>query len=95
MARRFQEEFYCSGGCGKYFKTFLRTDMFGNYTIECPSCGHHHYRVIKDGIITEDRHNDKLGETEIVHCLESTISSTPWHNDPQFKRQHKLALVGR
>jgi len=90
---RFEEEFYC-GSCHKYFKTFLRTNMYGNYTIECPNCNHHHFRVIKEGLVTEDRHNDRLGETEIIHCLKSTISDSPWHDDPAFKRQRMRAIPG-
>jgi len=27
----------------------------GNHVIECPWCGHHHCRVVKDGKVTEDR----------------------------------------
>lgn len=29
----------------------------GNHEIECPRCGHIHYRVIKDGKVTSERHN--------------------------------------
>jgi hypothetical protein len=83
---RREEEFYCSTECRKYFKTYLRSNMWGNYTIECPNCGHHHFRVIKDGLITDDRHDKKLGESEIIRCLKSTVRDTPWHDDPAFRR---------
>jgi hypothetical protein len=88
---RRQEEFYCSksgGGCGKYFLTYLRENMYGNYTIECPNpnCKHHHYRTISEGIITEDRHNKKYGESEIIVGLESTLKDIPYHDDPKYRR---------
>lgn len=97
MAARREEEFYCStagGGCGKYFKTFLRENQWGNFTIECPACGHHHFRVIKEGLITEDRHDKRLGESTIIQCLKSTISDVPWHNDPTFRRKSLRAYAG-
>jgi hypothetical protein len=89
MSRR-EEEFYCDksgGGCGKYFKTWLRESMFGNYTMECPNCGHHHFRVIKEGLVTADRHNERMGKAEIILALKSTIRDTPWHDDPEFRRR--------
>ena len=29
----------------------------GNHEIECPRCGHLHYRKIVDGVITDDRYH--------------------------------------
>lgn len=40
--------------------TFIATidhDIDGNHEIECPRCGHIHFRVIKDGLVTEQRYN--------------------------------------
>jgi hypothetical protein len=93
MSRR-AEEFYCSTECKKYFKTYLRSNMFGNYTIVCPNCGHHHFRVIKEGLVTEDRHNKDLGDSELIIGLKSTISDTPWHDDPTYRRQSLTAYQG-
>jgi DNA-directed RNA polymerase subunit RPC12/RpoP len=92
MSRR-SEEFYCTE-CKKYFLTYLRESMWGNYTIECPNCGHHHFRVIKDGLVTEQRHSDKMGTPQIILCLKSTIRATPWHNDPAFRRTQIKAYNG-
>ena len=96
MARR-QEEFYCDragGGCGKYFLTFLRESMFGNYTVECPSCKHHHFRVIEDGLVTADRHNERLGQAEVIVGLSATLRDVPYHDDPDFRRQQLKAYAG-
>lgn len=88
------EEFYCTE-CHQYFKTYLRTNMTGNYTIECPNplCHHHHFRVIKQGLVTEDRHSRKYGDSEIILGLESTLSKTPWHDSPEFKRSQMRLLA--
>lgn len=97
MARR-EEEFYCDvggSGCGKFFKTWLRDSMFGNYTIVCPACNHHHFRVIEKGLITDDRHNERMGTTELILCLKSTIRDTPYHDDPVFRRASLKAYEGR
>lgn len=89
------EEFYCDvngGGCGVYFKTYLRDSMWGNFSIECPACKHIHFRFIDFGLVTMDRHNDRAGQSEIIMGLSCTISKTPWHDSPEFKRS-QLALV--
>lgn len=78
-ARR-KEMFYCAtagGGCSKYFATYLRKNHWGNYTIECPNCGHHHYRFIDNGLVTQDRHNERAGTAEIIVGLKSTLSDVP------------------
>lgn len=93
MSRR-SEEFYCDvsgGGCGKYFLTYLRDSMFGNYTIECPACNHHHFRVIEEGLVTKDRHSERMGQAEIIIGLSTTLRDTPWHDDPTFRRSQMRA----
>lgn len=76
---RRKEEFHCSTECGKYFLTNLRSNMNGAYTIQCPNtkCGHHHYRIIKDGLVTEDRKNSEKGHLDIIEGLVSTLQDTP------------------
>jgi len=67
MARRTKEEFYCAE-CSRYFLTWLREDMTGNYSFECPNCGHIHYRFIKEGLITQDRHSSRAGvDHDTIH----------------------------
>jgi DNA-directed RNA polymerase subunit RPC12/RpoP len=44
--------------CHKCYKTFIAEinhNIEGNHILECPHCGHEHYRTIKKGIITESR----------------------------------------
>ena len=96
MSRRI-EEFYCAiqgQGCGKYFKTYLRTNMIGNYTIRCPACGHDHFRFVKSGLVTDDRHNQRYGTAEIIIGLASTLSDVPTHDDPSYRRSVLKAYNG-
>jgi len=97
MPKRRKEEFYCDsagGGCSKYFLTYLRSSMFGNYTIQCPNCGHHHFRFIDKGLVTNDRHNERAGTAEIIVGLKATLRDTLWHNDPLFRRQQMKVYQG-
>lgn len=59
--------FYCSE-CKKYFDTYLRDDMTGNYTVECPSCKHHHYRKVVSGEVTSDRFSSQCFCGKCMDC---------------------------
>jgi DNA-directed RNA polymerase subunit RPC12/RpoP len=47
-------EFYCSE-CAGYVYVKLNTALEGNHIINCPNCGHQHYRFVKEGLITDCR----------------------------------------
>lgn len=53
-------DIYCHE-CKKDFVALLDYDIEGNHEIICPHCGHTHFRVIKGGKVTEDRHNSSIG----------------------------------
>jgi DNA-directed RNA polymerase subunit RPC12/RpoP len=50
-------EFYCAE-CFGYVYVKLNTALEGNHVVNCPNCGHKHYRVVKDGIITDCRFSE-------------------------------------
>ena len=52
----------------------LSDNMNGNYTIKCGHCGHEHYRVIKNGVVTEDRHNKNYKDVDVIHIMPSACS---------------------
>jgi hypothetical protein len=64
--QRILTEFVCY--CEKkYIYIWLNTGINGNYEIVCPTCGHVHYRSIKNGHITDDRyHNGSVHKERIV-----------------------------
>lgn len=76
MARH-AHEFQCTE-CSYYNYPMLGTEMNGNYTIVCgnPKCLHQHYRVIKDGVVTGDRHNKALPAAELIHVMPSASQAT-------------------
>lgn len=71
-------EFYCSGGCQGYFRTKLRTNIDGDYIIECPGCQHVHHRQIRKGQITGDRH----GTTEEKGAERIVVPKSAYSKEP-------------
>lgn len=69
-------EFYCSGGCQGYILIPIDVEFDCDVIVVCPNpkCKHEHYRRIKDGKITEDRHNFTKDDSK-VHRLEPTLSA--------------------
>ena len=41
--------------CSREFIATLDLSLNGNHVIVCPHCQHEHYRVVRDGEVTEDR----------------------------------------
>lgn len=81
MARH-AHEMYCTN-CRFYNYPMLSDRMNGNYTIVCGNCGHHHYRHIKDGVVTEDRHNHAADHGDTIHVPKSAAQ----------KEQRKLGKI--
>jgi hypothetical protein len=52
----------------------LSEEMDGNYTVRCGHCNHEHYRVIKKGVVTEDRHNSSMKHGDTIHVMPSACS---------------------
>lgn len=54
----------------------LNESMTGNYTIVCgnPDCKHQHYRVIRKGVITDDRHSSSLKNNDTIHIVPSACT---------------------
>lgn len=50
--------------CSKQFVALLDYRENGNHICYCPHCGHEHFRVIKDGKITEERWNSQYGNID-------------------------------
>ena len=73
MARH-AHEFQCDHNCGFFNYPMLDEKMNGNYTIICGNCGHEHYRHIKDGVVTADRHFDGADDKDTIHVMQSATS---------------------
>lgn len=73
-------EFNCSS-CSGYITVKLDEDLNGAHCIVCPSCSHEHYRVIKDGVITEDRAPSSAKSYAIRICpTKAAYSKTSWES---------------
>jgi DNA-directed RNA polymerase subunit RPC12/RpoP len=49
-------DLYCHD-CNRQFLAKIDYDIDGTHEIECPSCGHKHYRRINNGRVTEERYD--------------------------------------
>lgn len=69
---------YCTN-CGREFVAELDLSLNGNHEITCPLCQHVHYRVVRDGVVTEDRWRSSAGpiyvSTTFVMAVSNTIST--------------------
>lgn len=63
-------EFYCTE-CYGYVYCFLNTALDGNHIVICPACQHKHYRVVRQGVITEDRFDKVLPVAEEIMPVKS------------------------
>lgn len=53
-------DMYCHE-CGKNFVALVDFSLDGNHAIECPHCGHEHQRVIRNGLVTDQRFGSTNG----------------------------------
>lgn len=84
MPDKRREELWCME-CENYVQFMLDYDLDGCHTLDCPKCGHHHYRVIKKGKITSERWDvDPTGRPTggmiwtVTSSTASTISMDDW-----------------
>lgn len=68
-------EMYCHA-CRSNFVAELEGGISGRHLIECPGCGHEHYRVIKDGVVTGDRWGQDSDNNSKTVRARSTWKST-------------------
>lgn len=72
-----RQELYCHN-CGKYVQFNLDLSLDGNYKLDCPNCGHDHYRVVKDGKITDERYGQSSAQQSYqqIYTTSYTTQST-------------------
>ena len=67
------QELYCHN-CARYVQYADDLAVNGRRNIVCPNCGHHHYRIVRDGKITEDRWGQDPSQN-VVWQITGTCSS--------------------
>ena len=73
-----RQELWCHA-CERYVQFDIDVSLDGQHVITCPNCGHEHYRIIKNGVITEARwgsSNGYIGNTYITYGATTSIIST-------------------
>lgn len=65
MSESTRTDLWCHA-CDRSFLALIDFRLDGNHQIECPRCGHVHYRVIKNGIATSDRFDSDQRATHAV-----------------------------
>ena len=71
--RMARQELYCHA-CNSYIQFNLNLDRDGRHEINCPRCGHVHYRYVYDGRITTQRYNS-YGQTYVATSITTSMRS--------------------
>ena len=74
-----RQELHCHN-CNKYVQFDIDLNLNGNHVLKCPNCGHEHCRVVKDGIITDDRWDRRNTNSYNISGVTITVSSTSTYN---------------
>ena len=69
------QELYCHG-CGRYVRFKLDLSINGKYRLRCPNCNHDHYRVVRNGRITDTRYAQGLSQRKWVRVAVTSVSAT-------------------
>lgn len=71
-----KQELFCHG-CNSYVQFELDIEVDGNYTLDCPNCGHPHYRLVSDGRITGIRWDvEPLNDLPVINIWPTGLSDT-------------------
>lgn len=65
-------EIFCHE-CGHYIQFNINLAVNGRYVLNCPGCGHEHYRYVEDGRVTDRR----WGSSNLP-TITANASTTTW-----------------
>jgi DNA-directed RNA polymerase subunit RPC12/RpoP len=69
------QELYCHN-CGRYVQFPIDLSMSGSYVLNCPKCGHEHCRIVRDGVITDDRWASSNLNLQTFHVSSRAITTS-------------------
>lgn len=78
-----RQELWCHE-CGKYVQFDIDLSLDGNHVLNCPNCGHEHCRVVKDGIITDERWDSRNLVQQNIGGNTITITNTTFTSSSTF-----------
>ncbi|MFA5379687.1 MAG: hypothetical protein WC455_28270 [Dehalococcoidia bacterium] len=92
-----KHELHCHN-CNRYVQFELDISIDGNYKIICPNCGHDHYRVCKDGKITDERWGQSQSQQQQQNHYYTTLtgygvtsSSTSYYQNAASYQQQRTS----
>lgn len=69
-----KQELHCHE-CDKYVQFEIDVSLNGNHVITCPNCKHEHCRVVKDGIITSERWDQRNAVNFYISAAATTYTT--------------------
>jgi hypothetical protein len=69
------QELHCHA-CDTYVQFKIDLSLNGNHVLNCPKCNHEHCRVVKDGVITDERWASRNDGTPTFQLQAYSTSST-------------------
>ncbi len=72
-----RQELYCHG-CEQYVQFDVDTSLNGNHVLNCPRCGHRHYRLVENGRITGIRWSPAQPRYMVSASTITTMGTSAW-----------------
>lgn len=69
-----KQELHCHN-CKNYVRFNLDLSIDGNYKLKCPECGHLHYRIVKNGIISDLRWGRDPSQDNWINITVTSVST--------------------
>jgi phage FluMu protein Com len=69
-----KQELFCHA-CNKYVR-FDVPETDGRLIVKCPNCGHEHYRIVMNGIITEERWGSANRNMPTMYAVGTSSATT-------------------
>jgi DNA-directed RNA polymerase subunit RPC12/RpoP len=70
-----RQEIHCHN-CDKYVQFDIDTSLNGRHVLNCPECGHEHCRIVKDGVITDERWDSRNANIGTMQTYQIAIATT-------------------
>ena len=68
-----RQELHCHN-CDQYVQFNLDLELNGKHVLNCPKCGHKHYRYIKDGKISDRRWGQDPSQQNVIQVSSVTVT---------------------
>lgn len=66
--------------CDGNFIAVIDYDLEGNHVVHCAHCGHEHCRVVRDGRVTAERWDSRLGRVDMTEVRKIQVESQIYTN---------------